>query len=152
MRADRFDLPLRILVQDPLPDLTLVLQKGATGKAEHLPPAPSSVPTQALAFDLEVTVTGALPDGRPRFLGAYVQGPPTGRFVYICVGKMAGQADSEFGGRMKIPLGALDWPLIEAAQPGGRIEGRVPGRNAKGGPALATVPILPPGWAAQARA
>ncbi len=31
-------------------------------------------------------------DGRPRLLGPYVQGPPAGRFVYLCVGQYAGQS------------------------------------------------------------
>jgi hypothetical protein len=68
-----------------------------------------------------------------------VQGPPQERFVYVCVGQV---------GRMKIPLGELGWPLIERLPAGGRIEGRVCGRGRKGGPALATVPIRPPGWQA----
>jgi hypothetical protein len=140
MRDDRFDLPLRIVVADPFPGLDLALQKGASGKATLVPPAASS--PEGLAFELEVTVDGALPDGRPRLLGPYVQGPPQARFVYICVGQGGGGAV----GRMKAPLPGLDWALIEGLPAGGRLEGRVAGRNARGGPALATVPILPPGW------
>jgi hypothetical protein len=71
-----------------------------------------------------------------------VQGPPAERFVYVCVWQK-GRGPI---GRMKVPLRDLDWPLIEARPPAGRIEGRVSGRGPKGGPALATVPILPPGW------
>jgi hypothetical protein len=141
MRDDRFDLPLRILVADPVPGLALTLQRGPTGKAALIPAAASS--PGAVAFDLEVTVNGALPDGRPRFLGPYVQGPPAERFVYICVA----QDGAGPIGRMKVPLGELGWTLIEGLPPGGRIEGRVSGRGRKGGPALATVPILEPGWA-----
>jgi hypothetical protein len=136
MRPDRFDLPLRIVVADPFPGVRLVLQRGATGKASLVGAAATAPDT--LAFDLEVEVHAALPDGRPRFLGPYVQGPPAERFVYICVIP---------GGRMKIPLGAIGWPLIEGLPAGGRIEGRVSGRGRKGGPAYATVPILAPGWA-----
>jgi hypothetical protein len=39
-----------------------------------------------------VTVDGSVADGRPRLLGPYVQGPPAGRFVYLCVGQYAGQS------------------------------------------------------------
>ena len=49
-------------------------------------------------------------------------------------------------GRVKVPLGGLSWPRIEALEPGQRLEARIPGRGRKGGPALATVPILGPGW------
>jgi hypothetical protein len=135
VRTDRFDLPLRIVVADPFPGLVLSLQKGASGKAALIPPAAKSPET--LAFDLEVTVDGSLADGRPRFLGSYVQGPPVARFVYICVGHE---------GRMKIPLGEIAWNLIEGLPAGGRIEGCVSGCGRRGGPAFATVPILAPGW------
>jgi len=140
MRADRFELPLRIVVADPLPGLALALQRGATGKAALVPPVASS--PEALAFDLEVSVDGALPDGRPRFLGPHVQGPPAERFVYVCVWRKGGGPV----GRMKVPLRDLGWALIEGLPTGGRIEGHVAGRGRKGGPALATVAILPPGW------
>ena len=141
MRADRFDLPLRIVVADPFPGLALTLQRGATGKATPILPTASSA--QAVAFDLDVTVDGALPDGRPRFLGPYVQGPPAERFVYVCVG----EGEAGWAGRMKVPLHELGWTVIDGLPAGGRIEGRVSGRGRKDGPALATVPILPPGWA-----
>jgi hypothetical protein len=140
MRADRFELPLRIVVQDPLPALTLTLLRGASDKATPVPPAVSS--PNALAFDFDVTVDGALADGRPRFLGPYVQGPPAERFVYVRVVQGGGGQI----GRMKVPLGDLSWALIETRAGGSRIEGRVPGRNPRGGPALATVRVLAPGW------
>ena len=142
MPADRFDLPLRIVVTEPIADVSLSLQRGASGKAALV--APVSRSTAALVFDLEVTVEGALANGRPQLLGPYVQGPPGERFVYVCVCQESGA----FIGRMKVPLRDLDWPAIEALPPGGRIEGRISGRNPKGGPALATVPILSPGWKA----
>ena len=141
MRAGRFDLLLRIVVVDPFPGVALALQRG---KADLEPPSAAS--PDAVAFDLQITVDGALPDGRPRMLGPYVQGPPGERFIYLCVGAHAGQAGSQWGGRMKIPLGGIDWPAIEALAPGARLAGRVAGKGKRDGPALATVPILPPGW------
>ena len=137
MRPGRFDLPLRIVVDDPVPGLAIVLQRGA-----------SELVGQGPAFDLDVTVDGAIPDGRPRFLGPCVQGPPAGRFVYLCVGEMAGQVGSPWSGRVKVPLGDIGWDLIEALKPGERLKGRIPGRGRKDGPALATVKLLPPGWRA----
>jgi len=139
MRADRFDLPLRIVVQNPVPGLLMALQRGATGKADLVGGAMDG---HDLAFDLDVAIEGALADGRPRFLGPWVQGPPDGRFVYIVV------ADA---GRVKVPLGGIGWDLIEGLPPGGRLEGRIPGRGRNNGPALASVQILPPGWTAASR-
>jgi hypothetical protein len=147
MRADRFELPLRVVVQDPLPGLAMALQRsGAAGAADLVGLAEGA--GADLAFDLEIEVGGALPDGRPRLLGPFVQGPPGARFVYLCVGRYAGQPESDWAGRVKVPLGGITWALIEGLTSVGRIEGRIPGRGPRGGPALATVPILAPGWVA----
>jgi hypothetical protein len=149
MRTERFDLPLRIVVMDPLPGVALALQHGQAAKATLLPPASRS--PEAVVFDLTVTVDGALPDGRPRLLGPFVQGPPAARFVYLTVGQHAGQADVPWAGRTKVPLGDIDWTQVEAAEaaPGARLTARIAGRSPEGGPALASVRLLPPGWAPQ---
>jgi hypothetical protein len=143
VRADRFDLPLRIVVDGPIPGLAMALQRGAdeiVGRATS-----SAAP---LAFDFDVTVHGMLADGRPRFVGPWVHGPPAERFVYLRVGQHAGQMDTPWGGRVKVPLRDIAWAAIDALAPGHRLEGRVNGRGRKDGPALASVPILPPGWMA----
>ncbi len=146
MPPARFDLPLRIVVDDPVPGLRLALQRGAGPAAELVGAATGS--GEPLAFDLEVTVDGALADGRPRLLGAYAQGTPTERFVYLCVGRMADQPDSAWSGRVKVPLGELSWELIEALPAGQRLEAHIAGRGRREGPALATVRLMPPGWGA----
>ena len=143
MKSGKFDLPLRIVIDDPVPDLAVVLQRGASAKAELV-----SSPGQPSSFDLAVAVDGALPDGRPRLLGPFVQGPPAERFIYLCVGEMAGPGRSDLAGRVKVPLGGIGWNLIEGLKPGERLEARIPGRGRKSGPALASVKILPPGWRA----
>jgi len=147
VRSERFQLPIRIVVDSPIPGLTLALQRGQAAKAELVRPVTRSA--DAVVFDLEVTVSGCLPDAQPRLLGPYVQGAPEARFVYLTVGKYAGQADSEWSGRIKVPLTGLDWETIRALAPGARLEARIAGRSPKGGPALASVPLLPPGWAQQ---
>ncbi len=144
MREGRFELLLRILVEDPIPGLRLALQRGASAAAELVGAAASD--GEPLAFELSVSVDGVLADGRPRLVGPFVQGPPAERFVYLCVGESAGQAGSAWRGRVKVPLGGLTWEVIEALPSGGRLDARIPGRGRNGGPALASVPILPPGW------
>lgn len=146
MRSERFDLPLRIVMQEPVPGVAIALQRGAAAKASLVAAAETS--PAAIAFDLDVVVDGALPDGRPRLLGPYVQGPPTARFVYLCVGQIAGQAGSEWSRRVKVPLGGLVWDLIEPLAPGARLVARIAGRARDGGPACASVPLLAPGWEA----
>jgi hypothetical protein len=146
MHPDRLALPLRIVMEHPVPGVAIAIQRGASGKAELVPPAAASA--QALVFELDLQVAGALPDGKPRFLGPFVQGPPQARFVYLCVGQAAGQANSPWLRRVKVPLGGLDWAQIEQLAPGARLVARIAGKARDGGPACATVPILPPGWSA----
>jgi hypothetical protein len=144
VRPERFELPIRIVVVDPIAGLSIALQWGQAAKAELIPPASQSA--QAVAFDIELTVDGRLPDGRPRLLGRAVQGPPEARFVYLAVGTYACQTASSWGGRIKVPLNGLSWDQMEALASGRRLVARVPGRSPKGGPALASVQLLEPGW------
>lgn len=141
MTVDKFDLALRISIVDPVPGVTLALQRGKTATCELIPP--SGVSAEAVAFDFTVAVA---PGPSPRLLGPFVQGPPDGRFVYVCIGAYAGDAASPWARRAKIPLGGLTWPLIGTVKPGGRLEARVAGRARDGSPACASIPLLPPGW------
>ena len=144
MRRDQFTLPIRIVVEAPLPNLEIALQRGKADKAQLIMPTGKSA--DAVAFDLDIRVGGRLDDGRPRLLGPFVQGPPEARFVYLSVGRYAGQADSPWAGRVKVPLDAIQWDRLAELTPGYRLTARVPGQSNKGGPALASVRLLPPGW------
>jgi hypothetical protein len=144
MRTDRFELAMRIIVVDPVPGLSMALQRGQAAKAVLTPPAILS--DAAITFEFEVIVDGVLPNGDPRLLGPFVQGPATARFVYLPIGRYAGQPDSEWGGRVKVPLEGLGWTKIETRPLGERLEARIKGRSPKGGPAMASTALLPPGW------
>lgn len=142
--ADAMILPIRISIENPVPGVRIALQRGATATADRLPP---TLETPALiAFDLDVRVEGTLPDGRPRLLGPFVQGPPAARFFYLCVGQAAGQTCSEWNRRIKVPLGGLSWDQVCAAIPGRRVAARIAGRGRDGSPACANVALLAPGW------
>jgi hypothetical protein len=80
-------------------------------------------------------------NGLPNFTGPFAQGPPDGRFVYIDVGTCAGQHDTPWSRRMKIPLQGITWPLVRKAlaKPGYRLTARIPGTGRDGGPSCATV-------------
>ncbi|TAJ17619.1 MAG: hypothetical protein EPO68_09185 [Planctomycetota bacterium] len=99
-----------------------------------------------LAFELELRVGAPLANGAPRLLGPHVKGPPDKRFVYIGVGKHAGDAGSCWDRRIKVPLGAITRELVAAARAGRVLEARIHGVARDGGPACATVPLLAPGW------
>jgi hypothetical protein len=144
MVADTIDVALRIVVVDPLPGVALALQRGKSGS--HALIAPSSLSAEAAAFDFTVAAASAKSGPAPRLLGPFVQGPPDKRFVYLCIGKYAGDPASDWARRAKIPLTSLTWPLIEALKGGGRIEARIAGRASDGSPACASIALLPPGW------
>ena len=142
--AEVMNLPIRIVINDPIPGVGIALQRGATAHGELVPPAASS--PHALAFEFEIRVDGALAEGRPRLLGPFVQGPPGARFVYLCVGRAAGQFGSEWSRRVKVPLGGILWDLLRMLPPQGRIEAHIASRGRDGSPACATVALLDPGW------
>ena len=144
MAADGIDLPLRIVIESPVPGVALALQRGKSGSDTLIPP--SGVSAEAAAFDFTVTAARAKTGEAPRLLGPFVQGPTDGRFVYIGVGAYAGDPASAWARRAKVPLTGLTWPLIEALKPGERLEARIPGRDRKGEPACASLALLPPGW------
>lgn len=83
----------------------------------------------------------------PVFLGPFTHGPPAGRFLYV---SWTGEENGIRGmfRRLKLPLGEIGWPLIDATQcePGGILTATVAGRARDGGPACATVPLLDGGW------
>ena len=136
------EVRVRIVVVDPPKGVAFAVQRG---RVEIVPPAHRTA--DALTFDF--TVRATLTAGRqpPRLLGPFVQGPPAGRFVYITSGVRAGQTDSCWDRRAKVPLGGITSALIEAARakPGATIEGRIAGRGRDGSPACASVPLLDPG-------
>jgi hypothetical protein len=69
------------------------------------------------------------------------QGPATGRFIYIDIGKLAGQSDSCWERRIKVPLGGITWDMIEKASTDPKLvlEARLPGKSKDGGPSCATL-------------
>ena len=144
MNAEKTELALRIVVDQPIPGVALALQRGGGTRFDLVGPVRTS--TEALVFDLDIRLEGSNAAGGPRLLGPFVQGPPTARFVYINVGASAGQIGSPWQRRVKVPLGAITWQSIEALAPGGRLTAHIASKGRDGTPACATVPILPPGW------
>src|SRR5262249_3739679 len=100
-----------------------------------------------LRFDCSVTVKDNRDDGLPNFLGPLTQGPATGRFIYIDIGRLAGQKDCEWERRLKVSLSGITWDLIQqvGADPKLLLEARLPGTAKDGGPSCATVHFLQ-GW------
>jgi len=112
MKAEKSALPLRIVVDQPIPGVALALQRGSGATFDLVGPVQASA--DALVFDLDIKVDSSNAVDEPRLLGPFVQGPPTARFVYINVGASAGQIGSPWQRRVKVPLGAITWQAIEA--------------------------------------
>src|SRR4051794_13935741 len=100
-----------------------------------------------LTFEFTVTIKDNRDDGSPNFRGQLIQGPVTGRFIYIDIGKLAGQPDSRWERRVKVPLGGITWDAIEEASTDPKLilVARLPGTGKDGGPSCATVNPLE-GW------
>ena len=137
------ELQLRIIVDHPVPDVLLRLQRGKNELHE-----PTSTSPAQVIFDFSVRVGPPRLGGAPNFLGPFTQGPPDARFVYVNVGKRAGQRDTTWDRRAKVPLTGITATQVKAvlASPRSRLEAHMPGRGANGEPTCATVRLVPGAW------
>lgn len=130
----KIEVPFRIVVKDPLPGVTMQVQRG---KDELLPP--SNTTKNSLTFDFDISVD--LSGDAPNFLGKYTQGPKDARFVYVNSGTYSGQHGSCWGRRAKLSLMSISKGQVEAAaaSPKARIEATFSGTGSDGGPTCASV-------------
>ena len=133
------DVALRIIVRRPPSGVAFAVQRGMSELI-----TPSATESDALVFDVSVRVGEPLADGAPRFLGEVTQGPPSGRFIYVCSGKRVGQPASPWDRRAKIPLTSITMAMVERAlsRPGARLETEFEGTAKDGGPTCATVKAI----------
>ena len=132
------ELSLRIILESPPPGVDFGIQKGSGSKYETIQTQRSS-PTD-LSFDFEISVRESK-TGLPDFSGPLVQGQTTERFIYIDIGTCAGQLDSLWSRRLKIPLRDISFETIKLllADPTLVLVTKVPGTAKDGGPNCATV-------------
>ena len=139
------ELPIRLVLVNPPAGVDFGVQRGHGREFETL--FVQQRRERDIFFDFSLTVSDNRKDGQPNFLGDFAQGPPAGRFIYIDVGACAGQKDTPWSRRMKIPLQGITWDLIRKAsrKPGHRLATRIPGTGKDGGPSCATVRLIG-GW------
>lgn len=125
------DLKLRIIVENPPLGVDFGLQQGRGSDYATVQKQRST--GADLTFEFSVPWKGGGP------AGPFVQGKPGERFVYLDIGTAAGQADSVWTRRLKIPLSGI-------AQEGS-YETRVRGTAKDGGPNCGTVKPFA-GWQA----
>ena len=141
------EVPLRLILVDPPTGVDFGIQCGSGSGYKTL--SVQQRTSRDLIFDFSITAKQAQDAGIPNFRGPIVQGPPAKRFVYIDVGTYAGQKFTHWARRIKVPLQAITWDLINDAvsKPGRRLLGRIAGKHKDGGPNCATVTLLEP-WKA----
>ncbi|HEV7745542.1 MAG TPA: DUF5990 family protein [Pyrinomonadaceae bacterium] len=140
------ELTLRIVVERPPAGVYFGLQKGGGSNYETIQIVTSKA--DDLQFEFSVRV-GEGKDGQPNLLGPFAQGPTNARFVYLDIGACAGQTNTHWSRRLKVPLIGITWELIEQASrsSASALEARVAGTGKDGGPNCATVKPFA-GWKA----
>jgi len=128
------EIRMRLVVERPVAGVRhSLLDK--TGKPVD---ARASAEGEAIAFEFAIRIAAG-----PKFFGEHVRSEGAVRcFVYIAVGKQAGDFGSCWSRRMKIDIYDIARPLLAAAAEGGRLEGRLVGTGADGSPVCATVPVI----------
>ena len=79
-------------------------------------------------------------DGGPNFLGAYAQGTPGGRFLYLNWGRRQADGGFDYFSRAKVHLSHITWQDIERAGKAGKpLTAELRMTDPRGNPICATV-------------
>ena len=132
------EITLQIILIKPTPKCVFGLQKGSGNNYETVQ---KQIPTSDdLTFTFTIKVKGdKLKDKLPKLSGSFVQGSGDNKFVYIDIGTYAGQSDTIWSRRLKIPLTGITWSDIDSLQGNSMLQTGVPGTGKDGGPNCATV-------------
>lgn len=129
-------LNFRVIVEEPLAGVTYAVQRG---KIDVLAPKRSSRKKLTFEFPMTLADIDAEP---PRLTGEYAQGPASKRFIYVNTGTAAGQTNTPWTRRAKVPLYGIKRALLERALSDNLVlEAHIHGIGKDGGPACATVPL-----------
>jgi len=128
-----------IILEQPPAGVDYGLQKGSGSNYETVQKQRSV--SKDLHFEFTASVRRREDSSAPDFRGPFVQGPVNERFVYIDIGTYAGQSDSVWGRRLKIPLYGISFETIDKLSPDTKLalETRVPGTGKDNGPNCGTV-------------
>ena len=139
-------ITLQIILNKPPSGVLFGLQKGSGSNYETIQKQMSS--SGDLSFTFHVHVKGdKSKDEMPKLTGPFVQGPANGRFVYIGIGTYAGQLNTVWSRRLKVPLSGITWDLLGSSTDQKILQTTVPGTGKDGGPNCATVKPFA-GWVA----
>lgn len=132
------EFTFKIILQKPPADVDYGLQKGSGNNYGIIQKQRST--DIDLIFSFKVIIKNGK-NSLPDFYGPMVQGPAGERFVYIGIGTYAGEPDSPWSRRLKIPLRDISSEMIHKllADPSMILETKVSGTGKDGTPACATV-------------
>lgn len=133
------ELTLRIVLENPPDGVDFGVQKGRGNEYETILKQRSI--TSDLSFEFTVRLKPGRDGANPTLLGPIVQGSPQQRFVYLDIGTYAGQTDTNWSRRLKIPLVGITWTMVDQVLSDSRsiIETKVAGTGKDGGPTCGTV-------------
>ncbi len=132
------ELTLRIVLEKPTVGVDYGLQEGKGSNFKTI--QTKRADGKDLEFECKVRVKLAY-DMTPVFLGPFVQGTVHERFIYIDIGTFAGQKDSVWSRRLKVPLNEITTEMTQQAlsDPKLLMQTIVPGTGKEGGPNCGTV-------------
>ncbi|SDD56856.1 hypothetical protein SAMN04487996_101337 [Dyadobacter soli] len=132
------EITMQIILIKPTQNVVFGLQKGAGNNYETVQKQIST--SDDLTFTFSIKVKGdRSKDELPKLSGTFVQGPADSKFVYIDIGTYAGQTDTHWSRRLKIPLTGITWKEIDSLHGDSLLQTIVPGTGRDGGPNCATV-------------
>ena len=133
------ELTFRIILEKPPAGVDFALQKGKGSNYETVQKQRSRA--HDLRFDFTARAVPGAKNADPNLLGPFVQGPSGARFVYLDIGTAAGQIDSIWSRRLKIPLTGITAEILRQVEKDPKLilETHVPGTAKDGGPNCATV-------------
>jgi hypothetical protein len=132
------EITLQIILVKPTPKVVFGLQKGSGNNYETVQKQIST--SNDLTFTFTIKVKGdRSKDKLPKLSGSFVQSSPDNKFVYIDIGTCAGQSDTIWSRRLKIPLTGITWRDIDSLPANSVLQTSVPGTGRDGGPNCATV-------------
>jgi len=132
------EVTLEIILVKPPPDVVFGMQKGSGNNYQTL--QKQTATGNDLSFKFEATVKGdRTKDKYPNLSGGFVQGPSGNKFIYIDIGTCAGQLNTIWSRRLKVPLTGITWEDIDSLSDKSILQTTVPGTGKDGGPNCATV-------------
>lgn len=136
------EITLRIVLIKPTVGVDFGLQKGRGSACEVVQRKRSN--ESDLQFEFAVAVKNN-DLGPTDFSGPYVQGKRGDRFVYVNIGTYAGQGNTQWSRRLKVPLNVITRQLINS---GTVLVAKIPGTDKDGGPSCAYEwrRRVDPGW------